>query len=129
MCIDYRQLNVETIPKSYPTPGHEELFGDFGESEVFTILDLSSAYWHIPLLEEDIHKTAFILPKEKYKWLLMPFCLKDATFSLSYVTDNILAEFKKAKSFFDYCILYSKRVEHLDLLQKVSQNSQIMIFT
>ena len=58
----------------------------------------------------------------------MPFCLKDATFSLSYVTDNILAEFKKGKSFFDYCILYSKRVEHLDLLQKVSQNSQIMIF-
>ena len=51
----------------------------------------------------------------------MSFGLKDAAFSLSYVMDNILAEFKKAKSFLDDCILYSKRVEHLDLPQKVLQ--------
>ena len=35
--------------------------------------------------------------------------------------DNILAEFKKANSFFDNYMLYSKRVEYLDLLQKVLQ--------
>ena len=94
--IDYRQLNVKTILKSYPMPCHEDLFHYFSDAEVFTVLDLSSAYWHIPLREEDIHKTVFILPKGKFEWLFMTFGLQDAAFSLSYVIDNILAEFKKA---------------------------------
>ena len=51
----------------------------------------------------------------------MPFGLKDATFSLPYVMYSILVEFKKAKSFLDDCILYSKRVEHHDLPQEVLQ--------
>ena len=51
----------------------------------------------------------------------MPFDLKDATFSLSYMMDNILVEFKKAKLFFDECILYRERIEGIDLLQKVLQ--------
>ena len=48
MCINYRQLNTKTIPKSYPIPRHEDLFDDFSDAEVFTVLDLSSTYWHIP---------------------------------------------------------------------------------
>ena len=119
MCVDYRKLNAKTIPKSYPIPRHEDLFDDFVGAEVFTVLDLSSAYWHIPLREEDKEKSAFVLPKGKYEWLVMPFGLRDAAFSLSYVMDNILKDFEKAKSFFDDCILYGKRVDHLDLLRNV----------
>ena len=48
MCIDYHQLNAKIIPKSYPIPRHEDLFDDFSDAEVFTVLDLSSTYWHIP---------------------------------------------------------------------------------
>ena len=88
MCIDYCQLNAKTIPKSYPIPRHEDLFDDFSGAEVFTVLVLSSAYWQIPLRVEDIHKTAFVLPKGKSEWLVMPFGLKDAAFSLSYVMDG-----------------------------------------
>lgn len=109
MYIDYRQLNAKIIPKSYPILRHEDLFNELSDPEVFTFLDLSSAYWHIPLREEEINKMAFELPKGKYEWF-MPFGLKDAVFSLSYVMDNILAEINKAKSFFDDCILYIKRV-------------------
>ena len=120
-CIDYRQWNAKIIPKSYSISRHENLFDDFCDAAVFTVLDLSSTYWGIPLREENIHKTASVLPKVKYEWLIMPFGSKDAAFSLAYVMDNILIEFKKAKSFCDDCILYSKRVKHLDFLQKVLQ--------
>ena len=113
------KLNAKTIPKSYPIPRHEDLFDDFADAEVFTVLDLSSAYWHIPLRNEDKKKTAFVLPKGKYEWLVMPFGLKDAAFSLSYVMDSILAEFDKTKSFFDDCILYGKRAERIELLKSV----------
>ena len=45
MYIDDRQLNAKTIPKSYPIPRYEDLFEGFSDAEVFTVLDLSSAYW------------------------------------------------------------------------------------
>ena len=109
-------MNAETIPKSYLIPSHKNLFDDFSYAKGFTVWDLSTAYWHIPLWEEDVQKTAFGLPKGKYEWLVMSFGLKDAAFLLSYVMDKILAEFKKAKSFFDDRILYGKRFEHLHLL-------------
>ena len=72
MYINYRQLNAKIIPKSYPIPRHEDLFNGFSDAEVFTVLDLSSAYWHIPLREEEINKTAFVSAKGKYEWF-MPF--------------------------------------------------------
>ena len=31
---------------------------------VFKVLDLKSAYWHIPINEYDKHKTAFVVPMQ-----------------------------------------------------------------
>ena len=92
---------------------------DLNDAEVFTILDLKSAYWHIPLKPSDKHKTAFVVPNGKYQWTVMPFGLTDAAFSLTYVMTNILRDFKFVKSFYDDCILYGKRSEHLDLIREV----------
>ena len=33
------------------------------EADVFTVLDLKSTYWHIPINEVDKHKTAFVIPR------------------------------------------------------------------
>ena len=126
MCIDYHQLNAENIPKSYPIPSHKDLFDDFSYAKGFTVWDLSTAYWHIPLREEDIHKTAFGLPKGKYEWLVMSFGLKHAAFLLSYAMDNILAEFKKAKSFFVFCT--ARDLNIWIYFKKCYKNSQIMVF-
>ena len=71
-CCDYRDLNT----KSYPIPRQEDLFDNFNGSEIFSVLDLSSAYWHIQLGEEDREKTAFVLPNGKYE--VTPYGLKDA---------------------------------------------------
>ena len=37
------------------------------EADVFTVLDLKSAYWHIPINEDDNdeHKIAFMVPNAK----------------------------------------------------------------
>ena len=82
LCCDFRKLNEKTIPKNYPIPRTEDLLDGLRNAEVFTILDLKSAYWHIPLKERDKHKTAFVLPNGKYQWTVMSFGLTDAAFSL-----------------------------------------------
>ena len=46
LCCDYRKLNEKTVPSTFPIPRNENLF-DLKKAEVYTVLDLKSAYWHI----------------------------------------------------------------------------------
>ena len=46
LCCDFRKLNAKTVPKTFPIPRTEDLLEDLKGAEVFTILDLKSAYWH-----------------------------------------------------------------------------------
>ena len=114
LCCDFRKLNAKTIPKSFPIPKAENILDDMNEADVFTVLDLNSAYWYIPIHVGDKHKTAFVVPNAKYQWRVLPFGLTDAAFSLSYVMFNILEEFRSfARSFYDDCIIFSKREDHI----------------
>ena len=80
----------------------------------FTVLDLKSAYWHIPINECDKHKTAFVVANTKYQWRVLSFGLMDDAFSLSYVMLNVLEEFCSfARTFYDDCIIFSKRADHI----------------
>ena len=118
LCCDFRALNEKTIPKTFPIQKSEDLL-DLKGSEVFTVLDLRSAYWHIPIKEEDQHKTAFVVSNGKYQWTVLPYGLTDAAFSQAYVMNEILKEFDFVKSFFDDCIIAGKRKEHLNQIKKV----------
>ena len=73
--VDYRKLNDYTIRDRYPMPNIKDLIDDMQRSNIFTCLDLPSAYWHIPVEESSIEKTAFEIPKGKYEMLRMPFGL------------------------------------------------------
>ena len=59
MCIDYRQLNSNTIKDTYPLPRTDELLQRVGGSAVFSQIDLNNAYHQLPMCYEDKFKTAF----------------------------------------------------------------------
>ena len=44
----------------------ENVLEDINEADVFTVLDLKSAYLQIRINEFDKHKTAFAVPDAKY---------------------------------------------------------------
>ena len=67
LCCDFRKLNAKTIPKSFPVPKAENILDDMNEADVFTVLDLKSGYWHIPIHEGDKQKIAFVVPNAKYQ--------------------------------------------------------------
>lgn len=53
ICIDYRQLNKQTVRDAYPLPLPDEVQDRLAGSTVFTTLNLHSSYWQLPLAQMD----------------------------------------------------------------------------
>ncbi|CAG2211387.1 unnamed protein product [Mytilus edulis] len=70
-CCDYRLLNKQTVPMSFPLPRLECVFDTLGESQanIFSSLDLYSGFHQIEMDEETRHKSAFITRNGVYEWL------------------------------------------------------------
>ncbi|XP_029104416.1 uncharacterized protein LOC114909432 [Scleropages formosus] len=82
MCVDYRTLNRRTIPDQYTVPRVEDALACLSGSQWFSVLDLRSGYYQIPLSAADKEKTTFICPAGFYQFERMPqgICGAPATF-------------------------------------------------
>jgi hypothetical protein len=59
MVVDYRKVNSKIVFDSYPMPKIDQAFDQFGGAVVFSVLDLNSAYFQIPLSNRSRQVTAF----------------------------------------------------------------------
>jgi hypothetical protein len=78
ICGDYRPLNLVTPQDRYPMPILEMFFDRIGDSNIFTIVDLRQSFNKIVLVAKDRKKITFHGSNKLWKWLVMPFGLKNA---------------------------------------------------
>ncbi|MEE6522911.1 hypothetical protein FKM82_021559 [Ascaphus truei] len=80
--MDVGTLNTRTIPDQYTLPRIEDLLNALTGSQWFSVLDLRSGYYQVPMGQEDQEKTAFICPLGFYQFTRMPqgICGAPATF-------------------------------------------------
>lgn len=76
VCIDFRKLNKESMPSSFPLPHMDLLVDKTAGHEMLSFMDGFSGYNQIKLAEEDQEKTSFTTPWGTYCYVVMPFGLK-----------------------------------------------------
>jgi hypothetical protein len=70
---DLRKVNKCVVADSYAMPDTQELLDQLAESEWFTSIDLSSAFWQLPLAEESRDCTAFMTKTHGLlRWKALP---------------------------------------------------------
>ena len=120
--IDYRALNERTVDEVAYLPTVKECLDSLSGSTVFSTLDLNSAYWQVPVAEEDRQKTAFSTEDSKWEFLVMPYGAKGApscfTRLISVVLKGLLGN--GVTAYMDDLVVGGKSVaEHLTLLRAV----------
>jgi hypothetical protein len=88
--IDFRRLNEDVIVDRYPLPVINEVFDKMAGAKVFSVLDLKSGYWQIPLAKESCPLTTFRTEKGLFEYTRLPFGLNNAPAMFSRVMSDVL---------------------------------------
>ena len=96
LCIDYRRLNKQTVTTRFPMPEvNDTVFGTHHGVQWFSALDISKAYYHLPLEEESRDYTAFSTPRAHWRFRRLPFGLKNAPAQFQKEMQTILHGFAR----------------------------------
>lgn len=74
----------------YPIPHLQDFSMNLEETKIFSTIDLVRAFYHIPIRNEDIAKTAIVTPFGLFKFCKMTFGLKNAAQSFQRFMHQVL---------------------------------------
>jgi hypothetical protein len=118
--VDYRLLNKKVVFDAFPMPSLEHLFANFQGANVFSILDLNSSFYQIPLSAKSRKATAFCTPFGLFEFTKLPMGICVACQVLSRVIDYLFGDLthKYVYNFMDDLLIYSHSMEeHLGHLK------------
>lgn len=97
LVCDFKDLNAVTTDDIYPLPHMDYIFENLGSTSdkegaasYFSILDLKSGYWQIPLDEMAQKLAAILLPFGTFQFVCLPFGLKNAPAFFQRYMDKVL---------------------------------------
>ncbi|KZR98124.1 Uncharacterized protein APZ42_006601, partial [Daphnia magna] len=121
-CVDYRRLNAVTISDVYPLPRIEETLARLEGAAFFSIMDLESRYWQVPIKESDSPKTAFVTADGLYQFKVMAMGLCSAPGTFQRMMDVVLSGLRWTTCLVDLddIVVYSRSLdEHVQGLRGV----------
>lgn len=92
-CVgDFRALNANTKKDAHPLPFLNDFSANLAGMNIFSKLDLFNAFFHIPMNEDDIEKTAVCTPFGSFEFLRMPFGLANAAQTFQRYMTELFAD-------------------------------------
>lgn len=93
MVIDYSDtINRFTELDAYPIPSISKIVEEIARYNVFTTLDLKSAYHQIPISKEDRKFTAFEANGKLYQFTRLPFGVTNGVSAFQRTIDGIVSK-------------------------------------
>ena len=124
--VDYRPLNDATVKDAYPMPNVREIVDKMCEAKYFTKLDMASAYWAVPIKEDDRHKTAFSTPRGLLEMCVTGYGLCNSQATYQRIIDETTEDVENTESFVDDVISHTVTFEqHLAILRKYLMNLRV----
>ena len=132
ICLDARTINSNMVNDIENPPPMDELIQKFANKKIFSIIDLRSSYWQIPLEQDSRKYTAFLYNGRSFVYKVLPFGLKTAVASFSRAMDFILGpevrEF--TTNYIDDLLIASENHEqHIQHLKDVLTKLKLAKFT
>ena len=132
-CVDFRLLNEATVPDTYPLPRMDDCIDSLSLARVYSLLDALWGYWQLKLAEEDRDKTTFTSHMGTFRYLRMPFGLRNAPSSFQRALDIVLSgvRWRICLVYLDDVIVFSRNnqehIEHLDQVLSLLKGAGIKL--
>ena len=100
MVIDYSQtINLFTELDAYPMPDILKMVQELSNYKYFSTFDLKSAYYQVPIREEDCKFTAFEVNGELWEFTCVPFGITNGVSGFQRTIDKVIKSEQLDKTF------------------------------
>ena len=125
--VDYKHLNSVTERVAYPFPYPDEIFSHLANAKYFTVIDLTSGYYQVPLDPASRKYTAFMCSKGTFEYLVLPMGLTNAVETFQRMMNKVLQGLigQICEVYLDDIIIYSDSIEtHIEHVKEVVKRLQ-----
>ena len=92
LCVDYHGLNQMTRKDQYLIPLLNDLLDAPRKAQIYSKIDLKSAYHLVRIAKGDKWKTVFCTRYGSFKWLVMQFGLSNALSAFQHFINDIFSD-------------------------------------
>ena len=112
-CLDFRQINLHSVPDSFPMPRIDDTLDRLSGAKYFSTLDLQNGFWQVSLAPESRPLTAINTSLGLYQFRVLPFGLSSAPASFSRLMEKVLRglHWKTCLIYLDDVIVFSSTFE------------------
>ena len=107
MCVDLREPNKAVIVDAFPLPHMDELLSNLQGATVFSTIDLTSAYYQMPLHEDSRDLTAFITPDGLFSFRRVPCGLASVPSAFQKMMSIVLSGLPGVDDYLDDIIVHA----------------------
>ncbi|UYV68904.1 K02A2.6-like [Cordylochernes scorpioides] len=125
ICLDPRKLNEALVGRHFQTPAPAELLHEIPKAKYYTVLDVKSAYWHIPVAKECRDLLVMTTPFGKFRYNRLPFGLKISAQIFVEKMTNIFRDSFQNITYVDDLLIYADTIqEHNKKLKGILEKAK-----